>query len=248
MATNIPTVETLLSIEKQVFLPTKACVSLEEVARIGFQVGEVTQVEPLKNARAPSYKMKLNFGDLGEKITCGQLVKNHTAKELLGTQLLGITNFAPKRIAGVKSEVLTVGFPDESASGQAIPLSPLQKVTNGTAVGEQPSVAFPTIEFGDFTKLEIRAGTIQKIHRYDGGSFAILTLGGGKLAAARIVGQLERASECEGKQVPVLINLKPINRNEKIYSALILTVTLNPPEYSTLIVVRKPVQDGVELF
>ena len=68
---------------------------------------------PNRAARKPAYVLEVDFGPaLGRKTTSAQLTERYAAGELVGRQVAAVVNFPPKRIAGVKSEVLLLGFPD----------------------------------------------------------------------------------------------------------------------------------------
>ncbi|MEQ1611940.1 MAG: tRNA-binding protein, partial [Hyphomicrobiaceae bacterium] len=50
-------------------------------------------------------------------------------EELVGRQVAGVVNFAPRQIGKFMSEVLTLGFPDEN--GAVVMFKPDLKVPNG---------------------------------------------------------------------------------------------------------------------
>jgi len=66
-------------------------------------VGEIIQVKDFPEARKPSYKIKIDFGEpIGIKRSCAQ-VTNYTKEELYGKQVICIINFPPKKIANTIS-------------------------------------------------------------------------------------------------------------------------------------------------
>ncbi len=70
-------------------------------------------VAPNPAARKLAYVLEVDFGPtLGIRTTSAQLTERYAAGELVGRQVAAVVNFPPKRIAGVKSEVLVLGFPD----------------------------------------------------------------------------------------------------------------------------------------
>lgn len=76
------------------------------------RVGRVVEAEPFEEARTPGM-MKLAI-DLGEEETRGsaaQLLPNYDPQEVVGRQVLCVTDLGTVNIAGFESEVLTVGVP-----------------------------------------------------------------------------------------------------------------------------------------
>ena len=54
---------------------------------------------------------------------------HYALESLPGKQILAVTNFPPKRIAGFPSEVLVLGVPD--ADGAVVLVAPDARVENG---------------------------------------------------------------------------------------------------------------------
>jgi len=96
------------------------------------RIGTVQTAEPHNKARKPAYMLTIDFGELGMKTTSAQITDHYTPDELVGKQVVAVTNFPPKRVAGVKSEVLVLGGVLES--NDVILLQPTQNVPNGTRV------------------------------------------------------------------------------------------------------------------
>ena len=92
----------------------------------------VTAVEELPEARHPAYKLRLDLGPLGERMSSAQIT-SYQPKDLVGTTVVCVVNFPPRRIAGFKSEVLVLGVYD--SDGTVILLRPDRPVAPGQRVG-----------------------------------------------------------------------------------------------------------------
>lgn len=89
-------------------------IAFEDFAKVDIRVGTVVSAARSQAARKPAYVLEVDFGpELGRKTTSAQLTELYTLEQLLGRQVAAVVNFPPKRIAGVKSEVLVLGFPDQ---------------------------------------------------------------------------------------------------------------------------------------
>ncbi|MFB6106117.1 MAG: tRNA-binding protein [Halobacteriaceae archaeon] len=93
------------------------------------RVGEVLDAEPFPAARKPEL-VKL-WVDLGEESvrSAAQLGYNYDPSALVGRQVLCTTGLGSVRIAGWKSEALTVGVPD--ADGHPVLVTPDEGVPLG---------------------------------------------------------------------------------------------------------------------
>ena len=84
----------------------------EDFQRVELRVGTVLSAEPNDKARKPAYVLRVDLGEIGVKTSSAQLTEHYPCTELLGRQVLCVCNFAPKRIAGIRSEVLVTGVYD----------------------------------------------------------------------------------------------------------------------------------------
>ena len=93
----------------------------DDFTRLNLRIGRIVEVQPFPKARKPSWKVRVDLGELGEKWSSAQIT-NYTTDELVGSLVVCVCNFAPRNIAGFMSEVLILGAPD--ADKRVILLSP----------------------------------------------------------------------------------------------------------------------------
>lgn len=85
--------------------------------------------EKFEESRKPQmFKLEVDLGDR-EVQSAAQLGYNHTVEEVEGLQVLCVTDLGEVGIAGFKSEILTVGVPDEE--GKPVLVTPEKVVPEG---------------------------------------------------------------------------------------------------------------------
>ncbi len=99
---------------------------------LDLRVGRITRAEPNSGARKPSYRLWVDFGELGERTSSAQLTEVYAAEDLVGRAVIAAVNLGPRRIAGFVSEVLVLGVPNEA--GQVVLLQPERTVPLGGRV------------------------------------------------------------------------------------------------------------------
>lgn len=105
--------------------------TLEEFDRVEMRVGTIVAVKINKRARVPAYGLKIDLGEMGMKSSSAQITDLYSADELIGKQVIVVTNFAPIRIADVKSEVRVLGADTKEG---CVLLSPERAVPNGNRI------------------------------------------------------------------------------------------------------------------
>ena len=97
---------------------------------VEIRAGTVVEAEPLAGARKPAYRLRIDLGPAtGTKTSTAQLTRRYQASELVGKQVMAVVNLPVKRIAGVASEVLTLGVEDEN--GAVVLVVPEARVPDG---------------------------------------------------------------------------------------------------------------------
>lgn len=97
--------------------------------KVELRVGTIIDVQPFPEARKPSFKLQIDFGEFGVRRSSAQITEHYTPEDLIGRQVLGVLNFPTKQIANFFSECLTTGVPDDN--GKVVLVSPSQRVPNG---------------------------------------------------------------------------------------------------------------------
>lgn len=105
-------------------------IDFSDFLKVDIRVGTLLSARLNEKARRPAYVLEVDLGELGIKLSSAQITEHYQAEDLVGTQVLAVVNFPPKRVAGVKSEVLVLAAVDE-AKGTVL-IRPDLKVANGT--------------------------------------------------------------------------------------------------------------------
>lgn len=106
-------------------------IDYEQFAAVDLRVGTVVAAEINEQARHPAYVLKIDFGELGVKTSSAQITEHYQLSELVGLQVVAVVNFPPKRVAGVRSEVLVLASIGEDGT---VLLTPTKQVSNGSRI------------------------------------------------------------------------------------------------------------------
>lgn len=105
-------------------------ISWDDFLKVELRAGTIIDVKDFPEARKPAFQLWIDFGELGVKRSSAQITKLYKKEDLLGKQVLCVTNFPPKKIGPFESEVLTTGFilPD----GNVVLSQTERKIPNGS--------------------------------------------------------------------------------------------------------------------
>lgn len=104
-----------------------------DFTKVEMRIGTIISAEEFKEARNPSYKMIVDFGELGTRKTSAQITDLYKPEELIGKQVVAVVNFPPKQIANIMSECLVLG--GVGANKEVTLIQPERKAENGTRIG-----------------------------------------------------------------------------------------------------------------
>jgi len=104
-------------------------ISYADFEKIEIRVGTITAAEDFPEARNPAYRLRIDFGEFGEKKSSAQITKLYREEELVGKQVVAVVNFPPKQVANFISECLVLGIVLDGQ--QVVLLQPERKAPNG---------------------------------------------------------------------------------------------------------------------
>ena len=105
-------------------------IDLETFLAVDIRCGTVREAVPHPRARKPAYVLTIDFGpEIGLRRSSAQITQLYRPEELVGRQVAAVINLPPRRIAGVVSEVLVLGFADEA--GRVVLVAPDRPVPDG---------------------------------------------------------------------------------------------------------------------
>jgi tRNA-binding protein len=105
-------------------------INWEQFSAVELRVGTVLRCELFEKARKPAYVLHIDFGEFGVKKSSAQITDLYQAQDLIGRQVMAVTNFPPKQIGPMKSECLVTGF--YRSDGAVVLAVPDQTVEKGS--------------------------------------------------------------------------------------------------------------------
>ena len=97
---------------------------------VDIRVGQIVSANPFPEARKPAFQLVIDFGPvIGLRKSSAQITEHYTPEVLVGRLVAAVVNFPPRQIGKFRSEVLTLGFPDQD--GAVVLFAPDQDVPLG---------------------------------------------------------------------------------------------------------------------
>lgn len=105
-------------------------ISWDDFDKVELRVGTIIEALAFPEAKKPAFKLKVDFGEFGIKMSSAQITKHYTVENLAGRQIIAVINFPKKQIGKFMSEFLVTGFADEN--GDVLLTTVDQRVPNGS--------------------------------------------------------------------------------------------------------------------
>jgi tRNA-binding protein len=105
-------------------------ISWSDFEKVELRAGTILEVFEFPEARKPAYKLRVDFGEFGVRMSSAQITSHYRMEELVGRQIVGVINFPKKQIGKFMSEFLVTGFAD--ANGDIVLTSLAGVVPNGS--------------------------------------------------------------------------------------------------------------------
>jgi tRNA-binding protein len=105
--------------------------SWEDFMKVDIRTGTIVMAEVFQETKKPSYKLLVDFGDLGIKKSSAQITDLYHPEDLIGKQVVAVVNFPPKQIANMQSECLILG----AVGNEVTLLTTERRTANGLRIG-----------------------------------------------------------------------------------------------------------------
>ena len=97
--------------------PAAPEISFGDFLKVDIRAGTIRSCSPFPAARKPSFILTIDFGPaIGLRKSAAQVTDRYTPDDLVGRQIMAVVNFPARQIGPVMSEVLILGFADDSGA------------------------------------------------------------------------------------------------------------------------------------
>ena len=97
--------------------PPATPISFAEFLKVDIRAGTIRKCSPFVEARDPSFILMIDFGEaIGLRKSAAQITERYTPEDLVGKRVIAVVNFPPRQIGPIRSEVLVLGFADQTGA------------------------------------------------------------------------------------------------------------------------------------
>ena len=108
-------------------------IDLDHFRAVDLRVGRIIEVAEFPEARAPAWKLTIDFGEeVGIKCSSAQIT-HYDREELQHSLVICVVNFPPRQIGPFRSEVLVLGALDDELG--VVLLRPDRDAAVGSRIG-----------------------------------------------------------------------------------------------------------------
>ncbi len=111
----------------------RPAVTFDDFEKLDIRVGRIVDVADFPEGKFSTHVLRIDFGtEIGIKKSLAKLRPNYDGAVLVNRMVLCVVNFPPRQIGKHRSEVLTLGVPDEN--GNVTLIQPDREVPLGGAL------------------------------------------------------------------------------------------------------------------
>lgn len=105
-------------------------ITFDDFMKVDIRVGRIVRAEPFPEARKPSCRLRIDFGqDFGERTSSAGIAVRYSPEALTGRLVLAVVNLPARQVGPVRSEVLVLGVLD--SDDEVILVAPDRDVSPG---------------------------------------------------------------------------------------------------------------------
>jgi len=103
----------------------KSETTIDTFLQLDIRAGTVVRAAPFPEARKPAIELWIDFGEpIGVRQSSAQLTRRYSPETLVGTDVLAVVNFQPRRVAEFQSEDHVLGVVSRDDAGEVVLVRP----------------------------------------------------------------------------------------------------------------------------
>jgi tRNA-binding protein len=107
-------------------------IGYDDFDKVEIRIGTVLAAEDLPEARKPAFVLTVDFGEYGVLKSSSRITDLYTKDDMVGRQVLAVTNLLPRQVGKVMSQCLVLGFYTGEGGERVVLASAERPVENGS--------------------------------------------------------------------------------------------------------------------